>query len=75
MIHSKSSNNIGPGDYNVIEEFGKRAQKISIKGRNNNDKPKDVPGPGAYDPADHLTKSKVQSTVMKSTKRENSSFH
>lgn len=74
MTHSKSTMNIGPGEYNVVEEFGKRAPKVTIQGRKNNDRPKDIPGPGAYDPADHLVKSKITSTVIKSTKKE-STFH
>ncbi|CDW79521.1 UNKNOWN [Stylonychia lemnae] len=49
----------GPGEYDSPKRFGEDAQSITIRG-----KPKDkvgngVPGPGNYDPENHLTKDQA----------------
>lgn len=47
----------GPGNYEDTNTFGKSGQKVGIQGKRADEKDKGVPGPGAYDKKDGLTKS------------------
>jgi hypothetical protein len=46
----------GPGQYDVRKKAGEGAPAYGIRGRYNESKRELVPGPGNYEPKDHLTK-------------------
>ena len=46
----------GPGEYDSPKRFGDNAPSVTIKGKPKEKVGNGVPGPGNYDPNDHLTR-------------------
>lgn len=59
----------GPGTYYKDEYFARKASPITLKGKARDPSPKELPGPGAYDPTLEAIRTAIRNIKLSSSAR------